>query len=754
MPRKIFALALVVLSGAAHVPAQTAVVNSSIAQSTNTAAQPESAAVQQPSPTPNPLFTPAQESVDDVVRITSKLVQLDLVVMDKSGKQVTDLKAEDFEVFEDGHAQPVTHFSYVYTGPTSGPSTTKASTATADSGTNPMAPRREHVRRTIALVVDDLGMSFVTTITARKALKKFINEQIQPGDLVAIIRTGGEVGALQQFTNDKRLLLAAVERVRWNSCSRRGINVLAAEGHAFHSPLCAFQSAHVSVAALGAVITGMQELPGRKSLIFFADGFPLPEPGPGPAATFGLADPTRPAMVNGIPRAGNIDSSFAMLRDSKPGMYFDPVNMLSEMAIRASVVVYSVDTRGLATLSINANDEVGGLSGQGVNLLLDRRSTQNHEGRPESAKLAETTGGFFIQNTNNLNPGLNQIMEDQRGYYLIGYRPGGETFDRRFHRLSARLKTRSDLTVRTRAGFYGLTDEDARPVKRTAVDRFQLALMSPFGASDIDVRLRPLFTSLPNLGPTLRSRLRINAQNLSFNEEPGGWRSAQLVLRALLLGDNGRIVDEHRRAFTVRLRGATFERVRSQGFDYVFNMPAKKPGSYQFRIAIIDTVSSRVGSAAQYVEVPNLKNKQLVLSGIAMNEDSGTGVDSGPTPATLDAAGPLKPRDVGANAGARRFQRNTSLSYEYLVFNPGEPTGKRLTTLVQLFHDGKLVLELDSPVEILQPGVASQVLARGRLTLAADLAAGDYVLQITVTDPTAKKGQGIATQSADFEIID
>src|SRR5258705_2167341 len=186
MIRKIFALALVFLTGVAHASAQTTAQN--INPSTSAARQ-DPPAVQKTAPTPNSPSTLAQETVDDVVRITSTLVQLDLVVTDKNGKQVSDLKAEDFEVFEDGHAQPITQFSYILTGPPSGPPATAANAAAASGPTlPPTAPRRERVRRTIAVVVDDLGLSFVTTTTARDALRKFINEQIEPGDLVAIIK--------------------------------------------------------------------------------------------------------------------------------------------------------------------------------------------------------------------------------------------------------------------------------------------------------------------------------------------------------------------------------------------------------------------------------------------------------------------------------------------------------------------------------------------------------------------------------------
>src|SRR5207302_7509071 len=83
------------------------------------------------------------------------------------------------------------------------------------------------VRRTIAVVVDDLGLSFESAYYVRRALKKFVDEQIQTGDLVAIIRTGAGIGALQQFTSDKRMLYAAVERIKWNPLGRGGVGAFA-----------------------------------------------------------------------------------------------------------------------------------------------------------------------------------------------------------------------------------------------------------------------------------------------------------------------------------------------------------------------------------------------------------------------------------------------------------------------------------------------------------------------------------------------
>src|SRR5216684_6015426 len=186
---------------------------------------------QQPQPAPSPAAspTPQKPSSDedqDVVRITTNLVQVDVVVT-KDGKQVTDLKPEDFEIFEDGKPQRITNFSYISNVP-AGASNLAPRPLPRDKNGPPVvaaAVRPHDVRRTVALVVDDLGMSFESMSQARRQVRKFVDEQLQPNDLVAIIRTGGEVGSLQQFTTDRRLLNSALDHLKWNPCSRTGLYV-------------------------------------------------------------------------------------------------------------------------------------------------------------------------------------------------------------------------------------------------------------------------------------------------------------------------------------------------------------------------------------------------------------------------------------------------------------------------------------------------------------------------------------------------
>src|SRR5215831_18833246 len=166
--------------------------------------------------------TPTREQ-DTTVRITTQLVQVDATVTDKKGDHVEDLTEDNFELSVDGKKQAITYFRLVKLPEPKRPAADAANAPKPVAPPSSMPTRTvapEQVARTIAFVVDDLGLSFESTYFARRAIKKFIDEQMQDGDLVAIIRTGRGLGALQQFTSDKRVLYAAVEKLTWNPYSR------------------------------------------------------------------------------------------------------------------------------------------------------------------------------------------------------------------------------------------------------------------------------------------------------------------------------------------------------------------------------------------------------------------------------------------------------------------------------------------------------------------------------------------------------
>ena len=712
---------------------------------------------QQPAPTPQgerpavpaqPQQPDTQDTDDsDVVRIRTNLVQIDAVVT-KDGKQVTDLTPEDFEIFEDGKKQVITNFSYVSNVPLSSPADV-VKPIIKGLPVVPPAIRPDDPRRTVALVVDDLGLSMESIGPLKIQLRKFIDQQMQPNDLVAIIRTGGEVGALQQFTTDKRLLHRAVERVRRHPCSRMGRTVFARVGSAGNTAICGGDALKLSARSLSFIVQGLGELPGRKSMVVFSDNMPLDvrDLETVDLLTEGSIDkPVIPDPLNPSTEVANQFNIGAALKK------------LAELAIRSSVVIYAVDTRGVQPTGVTAGDNfnaqrtVADLAGLEQSTSAGR-SHQMLDLRAGAEMVAKETGGFLVRNSNDFQ--LQRVMTDQEGYYLIGYRPTSETFNRQFHHIKARVK-RPGLSLRTREGFFGVTDEAARRPVRTNRDRMNLALVSPFASADIDVQLTTLFGNTAVNGSQLHSLLYFQARDLTFTQEADGWHQAVFDLSGIIFGDNGTIAHQTSQTRTLRLRSEAYEQVMREGLVYRLDLPVPKPGSYQFRVAVRDSSSSRMGTAGQFVDVPNLNNGRLVLSGITVS-------DFAESNASQTAAKPENAQQTADNRPSmsgpaqRRFRTPSDLFFGYVIHNAqlDKATQQpKLITSMRILRDGKVIFEgQEKAVDLAGQADRKRIMTGGGLQLGTEMADGEYVLQVTVTDLLASEKHKTTTQWIDFEIV-
>ena len=752
-----------------------------------------SSLAQQPAPTTSPSPTsqspttaPPQtaQGDDDVVRITANLVQIDAVVTDRKGKQITNLSDQDFEILEDGRAQKITNLSYVSLKPPAGepqPLATASAkdTGTRDKGVPPVHLRPEQVHRTIALVVDDLGLSFQSMVYVRKALKKFVDEQMQPGDMAAIIRTRAGTGALQQFTGDKRQLYLAIERIRWDPS---GTGLVGAFAPIDLNPLAKlsvraaasipgsvpsfgesdrteqFRKDVFSVGTLGAlkfVVQGMRPMPGRKSVILMSDGIsifrPLTRQSPGAEGEQGSS--------------GNERQS----RDQEAaGGILDALRRLTDFANRASVVIYTMDARGLQTMGLSAQDNTNDQTSIQVVGGLAERRYEFLNSQDGLNFLSQQTGGFLIHDTNDLAGGIEKVLDDQKGYYLIGYRPDDSTFNangqRSFHNLTVRVKP-SGLKVRARTGFYGITDEEIRAVPQSSDQQMLEALVSPFSSADVHLRLTSLFGSDTHNQPVMRALLHIDGHDLTFTDAPDGWHQLSFEVLAVTFGDSGTVADKFGRTETMRVRDDAYRQAQQQGLIYTLNVPLHSGGAYQLRVAVRDMGSKRVGAASQFVEVPDLKKGQLALSGIVV-----AGLDPAATSAarlspvsasnavTGVQAGALdSEREAQANPAVRRLHPGMTLNYAYSIYNAARDkqtnrtqlqTQVRLFRGTQLVYTGKVVyLEAD------QPANSKPVSAAGTVQLGANEKPGDYFLQVIVTDLLADQKHNTTTSWIDFEIL-
>src|SRR5271157_719745 len=310
----------------------------------------------------------ASPQPEDVIRINVNLVQVDALVTDAQGNLVEDLKKEDFEIRQDGKPQAITNFSYINTrpGPPAAPPPPPA--RGKKPANNPGAPppvpvRASQARRTFAFVVDDLALAAENVPAVRSALEKFVDVEMQPGDIAAVIRTGSGMGALEQFTTDKRVLHLAINRIRFNAMGRVGISSFGGGGGGLNG-LSAMAAADrrsnlnaASLQAITTVVNGLRELPGRKTVILFTEDLRI--------MSGGAVDPRAQSEYN----------------------------RLSDAASRSSVVISSIDPRGLQTLALTAADHPR--SAANAASIPMRRSTQmfnSQDGMGMEAALAALRG--------------------------------------------------------------------------------------------------------------------------------------------------------------------------------------------------------------------------------------------------------------------------------------------------------------------------------------------------------------------------
>ncbi|HEX5882990.1 MAG TPA: hypothetical protein VFY67_00460, partial [Pyrinomonadaceae bacterium] len=280
---------------------------------------------------------------------------------------------------------------------------------------------------------------------------------------------------------------------------------------------------------------------------------------------------------------------------------------------------------------------------------------------------------------------------------------------------------------------------------RTVIkDAVNLALLSPFGAQDLELDVSSFFANAKSDGSIIRSFIYLNPANLSFNSV-NGQRETLLEMHGAVFGDNGAVIDRVKRDIVLSMGETEYQQAMRDGLpDAVrlrFDLPAKKPGSYQVRIAVRDRTSMKIGSAGQFVAVPDLNDKRLALSGIVLRSVSR---------ASTQAA-------VMATPPARRFSTNSDLYFAFVVYNAALNQATQLPNLTmetKLFRDGKVVgLPSATPIEIKNQADLSRLFINGAIRLNPDLEPGDYYLQVVITDKAARDKQPPITQWVDFQIV-
>ncbi len=662
------------------------------------------------SPAPNQDFT---------VRIAVDEVTIDAVVVDKKGRQITDLTTDDFVIYQDGKPQEVVSSAYIDNHRDHpGAEVTSTDLSKTAPLISPMLSK-ENVRRAIVFIVDDLSMSFEHIHYARMSLKKFVESQMQPGDMIAIMRTSSG-GALQLFSCDKRQLLYMINDLRWNfqvdefwtSISDNSDQSELSQASGRESKLLSQRTALDSqINVMRYCLRALRDMPGRKSVFFMSARTTIP----------------REAL------------------DLQNEAISAKLDSLADEALRAAVVIHTLDIRGLETY-FDPQTET----------RISQRNLQ------KELPFSKKTGGIFLKDDNFFvsSSGIGQVNEELKGYYLLSYIPPANTFmNRRFesyHRVRIKVK-RPGSEVHSRDGFYGVVDPSRAP-SPPGSNSLQAAVFSPLKYNDLNVSLASGYAHTPTPGYFLRSWLHLDAKDLVFIDGKDNSHSVSLELATLTVDSYGKIQDLKDLTYDFRVSNQDLPAVRKNGLDLNLYMPIKNPGAYYVRAAIRDRASGKTGSAYQFQEIPDLKKRRMTLSSIFIvtrNEDlsqiSSGNIEDG----KITSSRALELQVMGRSPAIRSYLPGEGFDCLAIVYNAKrkKSTEPQLESRFILFRDGKEYFK-GNPEAVDLHGIDNieMISIVRKLTFGKMIERGKYILQLQVREKQTDKKYRTAVQSIDFEI--
>ncbi len=679
------------------------------------------------------------QDTDDVIRISTELVQTAVSVVDKKGKFVEGLRIEDFELKVDGKPVEVGFLERA----SAGSSRERAQRApTGDTGAtlkNQVKEAAVEANRSRAIVffVDDIHLAIDSLKLAKDTIIKFIDTEMGPNDLVAITSSSGQVGFLQQYTDNKDVLKMAVSRISYRGFGTRdgeapvmtdGAAVLINQGDAavtayfvretirmqyvppsrardivrMRARILGEQVAGVNKATLSALETLARRakvMPGRKLIFFFSDGFPIDH--------------------------RNSDTPERLRR-------------IADAAMRSGVMVYTLDARGLVTDMMDATVEN---PPTGVAAIALRSA-----GEDVLNALAEETGGRFIHNTNWLSPEVTKALTETSNYYLLAWRPNEVRSGKEFHRVKVAVKNRPDLSVRAQRGYFENTPEeerkDAQIAKATApVDPLRKAINSLVPKRAVPTRLVLTYMETPGAGSTLLASMKVETSWLKV-EQHGDKTAAVVEIAGIVFDANGKTMDNfsHRLTVTPPLTGD------AKLPEIVYNHRAKlKPGLYQVRVAARDRASGQTGSAAEWIKIPDLSKQGFSMSSLILGERK---------PSALDATKKADEVVEGITVSVdRRFERASNLRYLVYIYNAAHREAAAnahadVTLQAQIFREDQLVATMPPRQPSTESEDPSHLVYAAEIPL-EELRAGQYTLQVTATDRITKAS---ASQRVRFEV--
>jgi VWFA-related protein len=680
-----------------------------------------------------PLRAQAPAKVDVLPPVGVEVVRIDAVVTDKGGHPKAGLARDDFAVLEDGVPQKLVQFEAYARPVAAAPSSVASSRSTPAANEQAASPRPP---RFVVLAVDDVHVQFANMARVQKALTRFIDEDMGPGDRVALVTTSGTQGASQDFTSDRELLRRAISRLSAKDRRAEWVNVpriteyqaeLIERGDpdalwlAVMDILCdhpadptelearlkaravlseAVDNARLTLETLERLTRGLASLPGRKVIFLLSDGF-----------------------LTGLSAPG--------------GAGFD-IRRVIDASTRAGVVIYSLETPGLNTAPGRSASENQFPDPQTLEVKFTIERQSEEAALQAMHALAADTGGFLFGNSNDLHAGLKRTLEDTDSYYVLAYEPTNTKRDGAYRHIEVRLPNQHNLKVRARTGYFAAGDRRASPPSIVAEKQTRGgpaatgAAHSPLAA--LPVQLSADFVSVDRGVSEVVVSGHVDTTTLAFVRDGDRYKAA-LEMAAVVRDETGTVVATEPERLSIDLTEAERKRLSREGLPYQKTVTLKR-GTYDVRLTA--GAAGALGVASQRVEVPDLAPGRLTLSSLFLLK-AGAGAE---------AADPGA--DLVLSQAVRRFRRDESLFVQLYAYNAKRDSSgaTSLVSQAEVLRGGAVLAKAAPEAVVTGEGDGPPVPHVSRIGLGS-FEPGEYELQVTVTDRNANEA---ATRQVEFTV--
>ena len=521
------------------------------------------------------------------VRVTTEIVLVNVVVRDKKGNPIANLKQEDFTVFEDGQKQQVSSFDFekVNELATAG-GAGQTVTGTTESG-GLLGPKKAQSldakdRRLMLLFFDFSAMQPEDIDRSVEAAKKFVTTKMQAADLVALVSLASSLKLDLDFTDDRGKIMAKL--AAYNSSEGQGFENGATGGSEGASETGGSYtaddtdyntfSADRKLLALESIMQAVGTIPQKKNLIYFS---------------------------NGISQSG-VDNQSAL-------------RAATASAVKANVSIYPVDTRGLEAFPPGGQAQSASLHGQsaysGASVLND---LNNNAGSQETLyTLAADTGGKAFMDTNDFSGVFSQVQKDSSIYYVLGYTSTNHVQDGRFRRLKVTVN-RPEVKVEARSGYYAGRDYEHMK-KEDREEQLEDELASELPRTDVAVYAGTAYFRQDDTHYHLAVSLVVPGSQIPFVTEKDKDSATIDIIGEVLEGGKapvGRLRD------TVKLAVGSEQQVRRKNVQYNTSF-VLAPGTYHLKFIVRENRSGRIGSFETDVRIPDLRKTPLRMSSVVLS---------------------------------------------------------------------------------------------------------------------------------------